>query len=636
MKEINYEEYKKLDVSGKTDELNSFWELENKVLQGIHSSTDNNYITINNVRKLNGAKLNHPFYKDRYIDEILCWIDGGESFELSTRFKNNKGKKVIFEYNIQTKSKVGGYKDVNPIVADCKTISLLEKAINYNKVYNLDLPYISEIIEEVSLKEPNHKILLPDELFHLSSKKILDLSEEIREKNIELNNLEEKRKLYERIGFLSNEEKSGEQKVDGKSGVTDKKKQVKYIQKYLGSRSNKELYYEKHIIEKFLIGLCTDQLIILSGEPGTGKTSLAEGFAEAVSAECKIISVQPNWTDNQDLLGFYNPIEKTYVSTPFLDAIIEAESQPDKLFVICLDEMNLAHVEYYFAEFLSKLYSKDKTLNLYSDNIYNSIIAELNMKSQKFEVYWKNRSNEKREENFLENDNILDKLDEKEREEYIELKWRWKMLTDYRSNIKIPDNIRFVGTINKDETTKDLSPKVLDRSFIIDIESLTSRQKKTLSEDILEIKEEYNNKLYLKSDNYSINTQIKLAGNNKQKIDELKLQLRELNIFLNYRFDDQVEQVLGSGILKVEQDDIDKVGNYDFFVISNEGSRDEELLFDYIVSSMILPKININVESGSIEVVNIEHKLKDTTISKNKFDWMKEYWNKEEVLTFWR
>ena len=163
------------------------------------------------------------------------------------------------------------------------------------------------------------------------------------------------------LGFIESTHESDIYKNNFKCDLK-RKNHINYIKKYLGVNYQKNLYYSEEILEQFYGALCTNQLLILSGSPGTGKTSLVEGFSEAIGSNLKIIAVQPNWTDNQDLLGFYNPIEKTYVSTPFLDAIIEAKENPEKLYIICLDEMNLAQVEFYFSEFLSKLQSVERTI----------------------------------------------------------------------------------------------------------------------------------------------------------------------------------------------------------------------------------------------------------------------------------
>lgn len=210
-------------------------------------------------------------------------------------------------------------------------------------------------------------------------------------------------------------------------GILENKK-LKVAEKFLGE-TGKKLRDEQGLIypaglripERFLGALFTDQLIILSGPPGTGKTSLPFAIAEAIGAKKPVlIPVQPNWTDNQDLMGYYNPIRNNnaggYTTTPFLDVILEASlpENRDRIYFVVLDEMNLAHIEYYFSTILSIMESKDKTIRLYSERLANGDC-------------------------------------------------------DVPPEVVLPDNLQIIGTLNMDETTKGISPKVIDRSYILEI-----------------------------------------------------------------------------------------------------------------------------------------------------------------------
>lgn len=199
-------------------------------------------------------------------------------------------------------------------------------------------------------------------------------------------------------------------------------------------KSKKEL---KRIVTSFLMALNTTQIITLHGKPGTGKTTFVNRIAAALGAKLTMISVQNNWTDASDLMGYYNPIEKTYQSTPFLDAILDAwndfaqsqkDEKPSRLHIICLDEMNLARIEYYFATFLSLLQLEE----------------------------------EKRIIKLLPKD-VEDKVSAKDAE--------YKELAKYKS-FSLPANIRFVGTLNFDESATLPSPKVVDRSYYICFDEL--------------------------------------------------------------------------------------------------------------------------------------------------------------------
>ncbi len=230
-----------------------------------------------------------------------------------------------------------------------------------------------------------------------------------------------------------------------------------------------ELRYSYEILEMVYLALQTNQLILLVGEPGTGKTSLARYLAKAFNFEdAAIIAVQSNWTDKSDLLGYYNPLEKNYVATPFLDALIkfskQAEKHPDKLYIICLDEMNLAHVEYYFAEFLSIL-QDTRRVRLYSNALRQDILNEL-----------KHSGFVKEDEEIFYEDTPLENLTLTSRRYYFELCRLAQMLNNYPAEFAIPANVKFFGTLNQDETTLDISPKVLDRSFVIRLETYDAIQ----------------------------------------------------------------------------------------------------------------------------------------------------------------
>ena len=135
----------------------------------------------------------------------------------------------------------------------------------------------------------------------------------------------------------------------------------------------------------------------------------------------EVIAVRPDWTDNRGLLGFFNPIVNSYVTTPFLDLLLEAKLEADtaknpRPYFVILDEMNLARVEHYFSDFLSCLES-GQPLHLHNDPIIEAGEG---------------------------GDAVPRKL-------------------------TIPANLFFTGTVNIDETTYMFSPKVLDRAFTLEL-----------------------------------------------------------------------------------------------------------------------------------------------------------------------
>lgn len=261
---------------------------------------------------------------------------------------------------------------------------------------------------------------------------------------------------------------------------SDYKQAVSYIQAYL---KNRDVFYSRHVVENFLTLIRSNDLIILAGESGSGKTNLVQSFAQAVGGVSKIIPVKPNWTSSEDLLGYYNPLEKKYLATPFLEALIEAQQNPRVPYFICLDEMNLARVEFYFADFLSKMETRDSTpeIQLYSDDESAHVLAELravvSIISNAKVKYSKEgivdfvklmqdqdiNAEMKRAFGFGDRDSLI--------KYHGDIRRMLAGIMNTPSTIQIPPNVRIIGAINIDETTHYLSPKILDRAHIMKFKS---------------------------------------------------------------------------------------------------------------------------------------------------------------------
>lgn len=207
-----------------------------------------------------------------------------------------------------------------------------------------------------------------------------------------------------------------------------------YVQQWMAFKSDKPYYYSLETIRIFLAGLHMTPISILQGISGTGKTSLPREFAKALvsdsyyvgvdddnqnKAPYRICAVQSGWRDNMDLMGYYNSFEHKYKETDFFKALYTA-NQPkysDTLFLIILDEMNLSRPEHYFADFLSLLEQSPSERYIGLTNTPNEVLPAL-IKGGK---------------------------------------------------LKIPENIRFIGTANHDETTLEFAPKTYDRSNLMEM-----------------------------------------------------------------------------------------------------------------------------------------------------------------------
>ncbi|MBQ2729867.1 MAG: hypothetical protein IJF69_03750 [Clostridia bacterium] len=183
--------------------------------------------------------------------------------------------------------------------------------------------------------------------------------------------------------------------------------------------SQMKLYYDIDMIRYFVASMGTARIIILQGISGTGKTSLPYAFGKFVSKDTSVVSVQPAWRERTELYGYFNEFSKKYSETDFLRAVYEANFFRDPHIVI-LDEMNIARVEYYFAEMLSTL-----ELPRREDQVIDIVSAT-----------W-------------DNDPCL--INE--------------------GKVQISDNLWFVGTINNDDSTFAVADKVYDRAIPIDLDS---------------------------------------------------------------------------------------------------------------------------------------------------------------------
>ncbi len=185
------------------------------------------------------------------------------------------------------------------------------------------------------------------------------------------------------------------------------------------SASQLGLYYELDMIRYFIASMGTTRIIILQGISGTGKTSLPYAFGKFVSKDTTVVSVQPSWRERTELYGYYNEFSRKYTETDFLRAIYEGNYFRDPHIVI-LDEMNIARVEYYFAEMLS--------------------ILELPLQEE-----WK--------------------------VDIVTAVWDNDPCLIEKGSVRISDNIWFVGTINNDDSTFAVADKVYDRAIPIDLDS---------------------------------------------------------------------------------------------------------------------------------------------------------------------
>lgn len=195
-----------------------------------------------------------------------------------------------------------------------------------------------------------------------------------------------------------------------------------FLQRFLSHVHTSGYVYTEKDLVNFHVAMKSSTLVILSGMSGTGKSKLFSLYGESLglpSEEICMIPVRPSWTDDTDILGYLDTTTMLYraADTGLVDTLRDASQNPDKLYLICFDEMNLARVEHYFSQFLSVLENPvgKRFLQLYNP----------------------------------------------------ELEGRVYNANEYPSRIELGKNLLFVGTVNLDESTFHFSDKVLDRANVI-------------------------------------------------------------------------------------------------------------------------------------------------------------------------
>lgn len=212
-------------------------------------------------------------------------------------------------------------------------------------------------------------------------------------------------------------------KISGGEEPLSVKDTISQIKSYIASKG---FSYEDGLIENFYLSLKSKPFVILAGTSGTGKTRLVKLFAEAVGATTengryKMVPVRPDWSDSSDLFGHVD-LNGNFIPGAMIDFVKQAEIDREHPYFLCLDEMNLARVEYYLSDILSVIETRDLVDGkipsdpLVTDTYYGPDTAA----------------------------------------------------TKRYGTILFPESLYIIGTVNMDETTFPFSRKVLDRANTIE------------------------------------------------------------------------------------------------------------------------------------------------------------------------
>ena len=306
---------------------------------------------------------------------------------------------------------------------------------------------------------------------------------------------------------------------------------VEYIHKYIAAKG---FTYDENLIKNFYLSLKSKPFVILAGTSGTGKTKLVKLFADALGAEYKLVPVRPDWSDSSDLFGHLD-LNGRFIEGALTRFISEASSvNTDKPYIICLDEMNLARVEYYCSDFLSII----ETRRFEDDKIVSDILV---------------------------NKSIYGTSDA-----YQEF-----------GELRFPENLYIVGTVNMDETTFPFSRKVLDRANTIEFSYVELIPDEFAQEElppIINVDNDFLKSEYLQLSHCDDKDYIYKICNELQTINTI---LKNADAHIGYRIRDEIS----------------------FYMLNNKKYNllPEDMAFDNEILQKILPRI----QGSSIAVKNM-------------------------------
>ena len=299
-----------------------------------------------------------------------------------------------------------------------------------------------------------------------------------------------------------------------------------------------KLYFDIDTIRFFVSGFAASHFMILEGLSGTGKSSLPRYFAKFINANLLFVPVQATWRDKTNLIGYFNDFSKAYSESEFLTSLYHANYNPDMIHMFVLDEMNISRVEYYFADFLSVLE--------YPEEEWKIKIMQLPY-------------------NFIPPAKLDDGV------------------------IQIPNNVYFVGTANKDDSTFTITDKVYDRAITIDFDNRNDAFNVNGDASTINLSRSALAKLYQEAKN---NKSYQMTDNDYQKFQTIS----------DYIYD-QFDITFGNRILN-------QISELVPVFVSCGGTKEEAL--DFLLSRKVISKIEGRfeeyVKNALRELLNLIHK----------------------------
>ena len=383
----------------------------------------------------------------------------------------------------------------------------------------------------------------------------------------------------------------------------------------------------------YLAALRTKPFMLLAGISGTGKSRIVREFAFKACPEylqdkdgttpgnyC-MIEVKPNWHDSTELLGYYSRLgnEPGYQFTKIVKFLVKAKMYPNVPFFVCLDEMNLAPVEQYFAEILSILETRKHSKNTETGEVdMSKVKTEVIIDGSHFRKlseipHSKNAQTGETASMGLTDRGVYMKLFGIDTEENIdkEVSDRYELTTE---GLTLPDNVVIIGTVNMDDTTHHFSRKVIDRAMTIEMNGGNLRNMFGGSKDLEYLPEEEQKKWqnaftrrYVTADEVleaHPEAAVKLVKELPERLEEINKALKGTPFEVSYRVLNELTIMVG--------------------VMLDDGKELDDAIaqsVNNILLMKILPRIEGDAEMFAISK---EYRAKVGVSYNNRLEWLKD------------
>lgn len=411
----------------------------------------------------------------------------------------------------------------------------LEKEVEQNK---LDLEKsLSKTREDIDYYERN-KTELKNQIDNLKE----DFKEEQKNAQISLQNLIKSKVHFDFISGRDLSEQESETFVSQDFKINDQYKQNQYREfrnELLTVLKQNNRNFETHFVDNLLISIFQNTLTIFAGVPGTGKTTLARILTNILTPKEKIreVSVNRGWSSQKDFIGFVNPLTKRFHSSSTdiysLTKQMNEESKDEEIYLntpmsfIILDEANLSPLEHYWSSFY----------------------------------------------NLTDSTGMLE------------------VKLGHNETIKFPNNLRFIGTINYDHTTEELSPRVLDRINIIQLNKSEDINFSNVSNSkIKTIQLSFKRCIdfFELADNNQI--ELKIEDKTEKGYREIKSEFKNLKIFISPRVEIAIKR---------------------YITLASKYMSDVNKPLDYCVAQRLLPLINLQGSENKQKLLLLKEKLEN-------------------------